>query len=86
MAKHGGKREGAGRKSKAEEQSLVEKLTPMEEEALKALTDALKKKQPWAVKLFMQYLYGMPKQQVESYNKHDFENGIDIKSLFNDKS
>lgn len=75
----------AGRKSKSEEQSLVEKLTPLEESALEALTDALNQKQPWAVKLFMQYLYGMPKQTTENMNTHKME-GVDIKSLFSDKS
>ena len=33
----GGAREGAGRKSKAEEQSLIEKLTPLEPIAFEAL-------------------------------------------------
>ena len=32
---NGGKREGAGRKSKAEEQKLIENLTPMNPDALK---------------------------------------------------
>ena len=30
MKKHGGKRKGAGRKPKAEEVNLIEKLTPLE--------------------------------------------------------
>lgn len=85
MAQHGGKRKGAGRKSKAEEQSLVEKLTPLEDEAFEALKDALKNKQSWAVKLFMQYLYGMPKQTTENFNNHNFDGGIDLKDLFGDK-
>ena len=62
----GGAREGAGRKSKAEEQSLIEKLTPLEPLAFSALTEALNEKKDWAVKLFFQYNFGMPKQTVDS--------------------
>lgn len=80
--KFNGGHKTAGRKPKTDEQSLVEKLTPMEEEALKALADALKNKQPWAVKLFMQYLYGMPKQQVENVN---YNTDINWDKLFGDE-
>ena len=34
---HGGKRQGAGRKSKADEVSLIEKLSPLEDIAFNAL-------------------------------------------------
>ena len=64
----GGHRENAGRKSKAEEQSLIEKLTPLEPKALQALTNALNEGKDWAVKLFFQYNFGMPKQMIEQKN------------------
>jgi hypothetical protein len=38
----GGKREGAGRKSKSDEVSLIEKLTPLEPYALEALAKGVK--------------------------------------------
>ena len=63
--KLGGAREGAGRKSKAEEQSLIEKLTPLEPIAFEALTNALNDGKDWAVKLFFQYNFGMPKQVID---------------------
>ena len=63
--KNGGVREGAGRKSKAEEQSLIEKLSPLEPLAFDALTDALENKKDWAVKLFFEYMFGKPKQQMD---------------------
>ena len=58
----------AGRKSKAEEQSLIEKLTPLEPTALEALKSALsdEKKHHWSVKLFFEYFYGKPKQQEDN--------------------
>jgi hypothetical protein len=57
-----------GRKSKAEEQKLIEKLSPLEPLAFKALTDALEEGKDWAVKLFFNYQYGMPKQMVVNEN------------------
>ena len=61
----GGAREGAGRKSKAQEQSLIEKLSPLEPIAFEALISALNDKKDWAVKLFFQYNFGMPKQTID---------------------
>lgn len=72
---NGGHSTNGGRKSKAEEQSLIEKLTPLEPLAFNALTEALNEKKDWAVKLFFQYNFGMPKQTVDSnttLNLNDF--------------
>jgi len=55
----------AGRKSKVDEQTLIEKLTPLEASAFNALTIAISEGKDWAVKLFFQYKFGMPKQVVE---------------------
>ena len=65
MNTHGGKRAGAGRKAKAEEQKLIENLTPMNPDALKSLEIGLKNKEQWAVKLFFEYFYGKPQQRVD---------------------
>jgi len=65
MNTHGGKRTGAGRKAKAEEQKLIENLTPMNEMALDSLKKGLEKKEQWAVKLFFEYFYGRPQQRVD---------------------
>ena len=62
---NGGARKGAGRKSKAEEQRLIENLTPMNEKALKSLEQGIDKKEQWAVKLFFEYFYGKPQQRVD---------------------
>lgn len=64
----GGARQGAGRKSKAEEQGLIEKLTPLQDSAFNALTEAINDKKDWAVKLYFQYMFGMPKQVVSQTN------------------
>jgi hypothetical protein len=65
MNTHGGKRAGAGRKAKAEEQKLIENLTPMNALALESLQKGLEKKEQWAVKLFFEYFYGKPQQKVD---------------------
>ena len=62
---NGGARKGAGRKGKAEEQKLIENLTPMNSMALKSLEIGLEKKEQWAVKLFFEYFYGKPQQRVD---------------------
>jgi hypothetical protein len=54
-----------GRPSKAEEQKLIENLTPMNADALKSLQVGLKNKEQWAVKLFFEYFYGKPQQRVD---------------------
>ncbi len=65
MSTHGGKRTGAGRKAKADEQKLIENLTPMNSLALDSLQQGLEKKEQWAVKLFFEYFYGKPQQRVD---------------------
>lgn len=62
----GGKREGAGRKSKSDEATLVAKLTPYDDVAMKALIDAVRDNQGWAIKLFMEYRHGKPTQTVNN--------------------
>lgn len=61
----------AGRKPKADEQTLIERLTPLAPEAFKALQDAVSKKQPWAVKLYFEYMYGKPKQSTDITSNGD---------------
>ena len=55
----------AGRKSKAVEQKIAELLSPLEPKALKALKNALRDEEPWAVKLFFDYNYGKAKERVD---------------------
>ena len=62
---NGGARPGAGRKGKAEEQKLIENLTPMNAKALEALKEGLDKKEQWSVKLFFEYFYGKPQQRLD---------------------
>jgi hypothetical protein len=54
-----------GRKSKAEEQNLIEKLSPLEEQAFIKLSEAIDSGKDWAIKMFFEYMYGKPKQQTD---------------------
>jgi hypothetical protein len=75
--KHGGKRINAGRQGKAEEQKLVEKLSPLEDTAHKKLREAINDGEKWAVELFFKYMYGLPKQVVDM--KTTTEGSVPIK-------
>jgi len=63
----------AGRKPKAEEQRLIERLSPMADLAYTALQSALEEQEPWAVKMWMEYMYGKPKQMIEQEIKQDIK-------------
>lgn len=62
---YGGKRNGAGRKSKAEEQQLIERLSPLEDIAHQKLKAAVKDGEQWAIRLYFEYMYGKPKQSMD---------------------
>lgn len=63
---NGGHKTNGGRKPKADEQKLIERLTPLQDDAYLALQLAIKKNEGWAIKLFFEYMYGKPKQQIET--------------------
>lgn len=55
-----------GRKPKAEEQKLIEKLSPLEPVAHLKLRESIEQGKDWAIKLFFEYMYGKPKQTIDS--------------------
>lgn len=59
---YGGKREGAGRKSKSEEVALIEKLSALEPSAFMALEKGLEKGDFKFVQLFYNYYAGKPRE------------------------
>ncbi len=63
--KSNGGHSNGGRKPKAEEQKLIEKLSPLEPLAHTKLNEALQAGEQWAVKLFFEYMYGKPRQQTD---------------------
>ncbi len=63
--KNGGKREGAGRKPKAEEIELIERLSPMDDLALQKLKEGVNSGDFKFIQLFMNYRYGRPKEKKD---------------------
>jgi hypothetical protein len=63
--KNNGGHSNGGRKGKAEEQNLIEKLSPLEESAFMKLSEAIDLGKDWAIKMFFEYMYGKPKQQTD---------------------
>jgi len=59
---YGGKRENAGRKSKAEEVQLIEKLGALEPSAFMALEQGLERGDFKFVQLFYNYYAGKPRE------------------------
>ena len=63
---HGGRREGAGRKTRAEEDDLIAKLKPMDTAALQMIQEGLESKDSAILKIFMAYRYGQPRQTIDA--------------------
>jgi len=64
---NGGAREGAGRKPKAQEQKLIERLDAIidSDEALNQLGKLVAKGDLRAVQLYLSYRYGKPKESID---------------------
>ena len=87
MNGHGGKRKGAGRKSKDEELKVIERLDNIidKDSVIKKMYDLIKEGNFNAIKLYFEYRFGKPKETIEQ--THNINN-FDIKELFkfdNDK-
>lgn len=63
--KKGGFREGSGRKKRDEEQELIRKLSPYDDRAIAVLLRGVERGDFNFVKLYMNYRYGTPQQQVK---------------------
>lgn len=59
-----GENRGGGRKPKADEIQLIERLSPMDDTALRALEMGVKSGELGFVKLFMEYRFGKPKESM----------------------
>ena len=65
--KHGGARQGAGRKPKAQEQKLIERLDNLidKDEAIGKLGELVRKGDMRAIQAYLSYRYGKPKESVD---------------------
>lgn len=68
---HGGKRQGSGRKAKADEVNLIEKLTPLEDAAYQALKKGVESGDFKYVQLFYNYYAGKPRETKDIHINED---------------
>ena len=69
---HGGIREGAGRPTKASEIKLIEKLDKhiKQDEVIKVMKKMIDQGNFPALKLYMEYRFGKPKEVIENINRN----------------
>jgi hypothetical protein len=73
MGQNGGARLGAGRKPKAEEIKIIEQMDAIAvpEDAWRALWDKCQDGDIQAIKTWLNYRFGMPKQQIDVTTQGD---------------
>ncbi len=79
-AKPGGN-PGAGRKAKADEIKLIERLSPMDDTALNELKKGIKAGDFQFIKLFMDYRFGKPKERVDVTSDGEKINSIQVEVI-----
>lgn len=81
---NGGKREGAGRKPKADEIKLIERLDKHidSEMVFDKLEGLINQNNLKAIELYLGYRYGKPNQKVEQHTTHTL-NDFNIKDVLN---
>lgn len=90
MAGTGGKREGAGRKPKDEENRIRDLMRPHSEEAIRCLVSIVKDTEQRAAdrisasKIIIEYTYGKPKETVVQVNVDSKELTAEEAKLIND--
>jgi hypothetical protein len=70
----GGKREGSGRKAKADELKLIEQMDAymLPNELWSTLAELCKNKDRFALRTWIEYRYGKPKQSLDIETKEPF--------------
>jgi hypothetical protein len=64
--KWGGRRPNSGRPKRMDEEEIIRKLQPMQEEVFAALREKIAEKDMNAIKLYLQYYLGLPTQKIEN--------------------
>jgi len=59
----------SGRKAKADEQLLMEKLSIYDDDAFRILGDKIKEGEYWAIRMYFNYRFGKPKE-VQNITLH----------------
>ena len=85
MGTHGGKRQGAGRKSIKDEVTIKELISPYRDKTIKVVIDILENPKGKdadrlnAAKLLLAYDFGTPKQSIDHTTAGESFNTVDLK-------
>jgi hypothetical protein len=82
---NGGKREGAGRKPKADEDKLIQRLSKFDDIAEKCMIDGIKAGEYNFWNKFMEFRYGKPKERMDVTTNGDNLNIPNINFFGRDK-
>ena len=80
---NGGARKGACRKPKSEEQELIEKLSPYEDDIIDVLVQNALAGKHWVIRLYMAYRRGKPREtkHVQMEQKEQPVFNIDLSGI-----
>ena len=78
--KNNGGHKTAGRKPKASELELVERLSPMEDEALEQLKIGVKNGDFKFIQLYFSYRFGKPKETIDATIKQSIIEWVETKT------
>lgn len=84
---NGGARKGAGRKPKADEIKIIEQMDAVAapKEVWQRLFNKVKEEDVQAIKTWLGYRFGQPKQTIDQNNTHTI-NDFDINKLYDKKA
>jgi hypothetical protein len=74
----GGKRQGAGRKKKTDEDALMAKLSPLDEAGFAALQAGVERGDYQFTKMFFEYRFGKPQDKVDITSGGEAITGIKL--------
>jgi hypothetical protein len=83
--KNNGGNKNAGRKPKADELVMIEKLSPLDELAFEKLKEGVESGSFHHLKLFYEYRFGKPKQMIDVTTNGDSITNIPIANWMKDK-
>jgi hypothetical protein len=63
----GGSRPNSGRKSKTDEQKLIDSLAPLHPKVIMAIESGINNMDFKYIKLYLQYMYGVPRLKPEPF-------------------
>lgn len=83
--KNNGGNKNAGRKPKADELVMIEKLSPLDDVAFDKLKEGVESGSFYHLKLFYEYRYGKPRQMIDVTTNGDSITNIPVANWMKEK-